>query len=176
MPDQKANGDDANVEVRRPAIPNQFRAFLGMMELEADATAEDPSDSPLITGVMKIMEAADDNEMWTADDLMQLGGRDLADVEMGIQSFTVRRSARADIDTPFVDSKGRKMFLLVRSVKLETGEEIVWNTSAPLLVAKLFWLSTRDMLPCEAVIRATDLGAGQAVLKLKPIPRRAVKA
>jgi hypothetical protein len=67
------------------------------------------------------------------------------------------------------------MYLLVRAIRLDTGEEFIWNTSAPGLVSKLFWLEIHDKLPCECVIRSTDLGGGQAVLKLKPIPVRATK-
>jgi hypothetical protein len=168
----------ANVsKASRPiqAMPPRFIQLLDRMAVEA--TQEDPEfGSPTVTSMLKILDASTEEEMWEADELGQTGGRDLVDVEMEIRAYQVKWSERGDIDSPFRDREsGRKMYLLIKSAKLENGDEIVWNTSAPLLVGKILWLADREMLPCQAVIRGTDLGAGQALLKLKPIPKRAVQ-
>jgi hypothetical protein len=67
------------------------------------------------------------------------------------------------------------MYLLIRAVKLGDGKEFTWNTSAPLVVAKLYRLYRDQLLPAKVVIRSTDLGGGQAVLKLEKVPERVVK-
>jgi hypothetical protein len=155
------------------SAPTPFQSLLTKMEMDAEIDAGE-NNSSLIQGVEKILLSDDEDEMWVADDITQTGGRDLADVEMQVLRFLIRRSNDPEINTPFVDSKGRKMYLLVDSVKLADGTEFTWNTSAPLLVAKLFWLEEHGRLPYECVIKSTELAGGKAVLKLKPIPKRAV--
>jgi hypothetical protein len=168
MPAQKSNVP----EVRRE-MPAPFQQLLTRMELEGssdDATFV----SPMLTSMLKIMEATDVDEMWESDELDQTGGRDLVDTELRILEYAVKFSTNVDIESEFIDSRGRKMYLLIRSARLDNGEEFVWNTSAPLLVGKIFWLTDHNMLPMDAVIRGTELGGGKTVLKLKPIPKRAV--
>jgi hypothetical protein len=157
------------------SMPPRFIQLLDRMALEA--TQEDPEfGSPTVTSMLRILEAKTEQDMWDADELGQTGGRDLVDVEMEIRAYAVKWSDRSDISSPFRDrDTGRTMYLLLKSAKLEDGQELIWNTSAPLLVGKIFWLADREMLPAQCVIRATDLGAGQALLKLKPIPKRAVQ-
>jgi hypothetical protein len=168
-----AKGNSPEVAANsQPSAP--FRAFLQRLEIEATLDT-DGVNQLFIDGVTKILAADTEEEMWDADDLLQTGGRDLADVEQTIISYEVKRSRNPDIKSAFRAEDGRYMFLLIRSVKLETGDEFTWNTSAPYLVAKIIWLADHDRLPYDAVIKATDLGAGQAVLKLKPIPKRAMR-
>jgi hypothetical protein len=149
-------------------------AFIEMCNAMAmDATNGDEEfGSPMVTGVVKILESEEESEMWDADDLAQTGGRDLIDVEQRILAYAVKYSNNPTIDSIFRDSEGRRMYLLIRSTSLETGDEMVWNTSAPLLVGKIMWLAMRDKFPADVVIKAKDLGGGQAVLRLKQIPKR----
>jgi hypothetical protein len=169
MPAQKANQPATQPEAKAPAA---FRRMLDQMELEA-VQGDEEFTSPMVTGIVSILEAESTEEMWEADELDQTGGRDLVDVEQIIYAYTVKFSNNPTIESVFRDSQNRRMYLLIRSARLETGEEFVWNTSAPLLVGKILWLANREMFPVECVIRGTDLGGGQAVLKLKPIPKRA---
>lgn len=155
--------------------PTAFQRLVREMSLAADIEDESNDSSVAINMVERILTTDDESEMWAADDLVQIGGRDLRDVEQRIMDVSIKFSNRDDITTPFKDENGRKMFLLVRAVKLENGEEIVWNTGAPSLVAKLMWLIDHGKLPAEVVIKGVDLGSGQAFLKLKPVPRRAVQ-
>jgi len=158
------------------SMPPAFIQLLDRMALEA--TQEDPEfGSPTVSSMLKILESATEDEMWEADELGQTGGRDLRDIEMEIRSYAVKWSAGGgDISSAFRDREsGRQMYILVKSVRLDNGEEFIWNTSAPLLVGKIFWLADRGMLPAQCVIRGTDLGAGAWLLKLKPIPKRAVQ-
>jgi hypothetical protein len=157
-----------------PELPPVFRQLLGQMSLEA--TAEDNEfGSPMVTSVVKILSAKTEEEMWEADDLAQTGGRDLIDVEQTIIAYAIKWSNNPTIQSAFKDEHNRGMYLLIRSVRMETGEEFIWNTSAPLLVGKIMWLANRELLPYSCVIKGTDLGAGQAVLKLKRVPARATQ-
>jgi hypothetical protein len=124
-----------------------------------------------------ILEAESEEEMWEADARGPLGGRDLADVEMQVLGWTVKLSDDSDIQTPF-HSGDRGMYLMIDAIRLDyratvkpeiqIGELIQWNTSAPLLVAKLYWLRTHNQIPSAVVIRSTKIGGGKEVLKLHP--------
>lgn len=145
--------------------------MLGQMELEA-TQEDDTFGSPMINGVVSILAAESEEEMWDADELDQTGGKDLEDVEQKIVAYAVKYSNNPGIQSAFKDSQGRGMYLLIRSARLDTGEEFVWNTSAPLLVGKILWLANREMLPADVVIRGRG-ESGSRVLRLKPIPKRA---
>jgi hypothetical protein len=164
----------ANPPARTTNAPEIFARMLSQMEIEA-TSGDDDFGSPMITGVVGILEAETEEEMWDADDLDQTGGRDLVDVEQQIIAYAVKYSTNPTISSVFKDSNGRGMYLLIRSVRVEDGSEFVWNTSAPLLVGKIMWLVNREMLPAYVVIRAKELGADQKILRLKPMPRRAVQ-
>jgi hypothetical protein len=153
------------------AAPAVFQRMLDRMELAAD-TPDDSFPNPMISGIVGILEANTDEEMWESDELAQIGGRNLRDVEQRIIAYTVRYGDNAEMISPFQASNGRKMYLLIRSMRYDTGEEFVWNTSAPLLVSKILWLADRAKLPADVVIRGTHLGGDQWVLKLKPMPQR----
>lgn len=143
------------------------------MEASSD---EDTMMSPMITSLAKILEAETEAAMWEADELDATGGRDLADVEQRILEYAIKfSSGDSDIKSAFVDSRGRGLYLLVRSSRLDNGEEFVWNTSAPLVVGKILWLSDHGKIPADVVIRDTKLGGGRAVIKLKEIPKRAIQ-
>lgn len=154
----------------------KHQAFMQMLQkMDLTATMDDDKDGGFqaqIGSIEAILSAETEEEMWDADERGPLGGRNLPDVEQTILDFTVKYSRDATMRTVFVTSDGKRMYLLVSAKRLDTGEEIVWNTSAPLIVAKIMWLDQRGKLPYDCVIRATDLGGGQAVLKLKPIPAR----
>lgn len=164
----------SNQTVPATQVPPAFRLLITRMEDEASSD-ESSFESPMIASTLKILEAENETEMWEADELLQTGGRDLTDVEQSILEYAVKFSANSAIRSVFRDTQGRGMYLLVRSARLDTGDEFVWNTSAPLLVGKILWLADHEKLPANVVIRGTDAGAG-TVLKLKPIPRRTVRS
>lgn len=161
--------------------PRAFQALIQRMSMSADIDSTEQTGSTEMT-VEKIVTAESEAEMWEADELGLIGGRDLIDKEMRVESFLTRFSNSKvgpdgeTIISKFVDAAGRGMYLLVTSVLLESGEEVVWNTSAPSVVSKLIWLDENNALPKDCVIRGKDLGGGQTYLTLKPVPKRAVQA
>jgi hypothetical protein len=160
--------------------PRAFHRLIQQMSLTADIDSTENSGSTETT-VEKIVTAETEAEMWDADELGLIGGRDIVDVEMRVESYLIRFSSSrtapdgSEIQSAFVDGAGRGMYLLITSTKLENGEEFTWNTSAPSIVSKLIWLNENNKLPVECVIRGKDLGAGKTYLTLKPVPKRAIK-
>ncbi len=119
--------------------------------------------------VDKILTADGEEAIWEADALDQVAGRDLIDVEQRIFYYTVHKSNRSDFETPW------GVFVMVHAARLADGEEVIWNTGAPLIISKLRALEAGGFLPADAVIRGTPSSNG-TVLKLRPVPKRAVPA
>jgi hypothetical protein len=181
MTDEMAIPATGTIVSERP-----FTAFLRHMEQLAELDTSSGGGNAANT-VEAILAAETEQEMWEADEQLSIGGRNLANVEQEIIDFDVKFGQREDVDTVFIGPEtGRKMYVLVTATRISkspempglgVGETFTWNTSAPALVAKLFWARKNNRLPgWTAVIRSTDLGGGQAVIKFKPIPERAVKA
>jgi hypothetical protein len=176
---QAGNGSGTVARAMPSAVERLIRLMSGRAEMEAaDGTVN-------YDNVNAILMAETEDDMWEADEQGQLGGRDLAGITQRILSYEVKYgNAEMEGNTIFIDAQGHRMYLLVTAVRLSErsgkndrgpgpGEQFSWNTSAPRLVAKLVWLEQHDMFPADAVIEATDIGAGRAVLKLKPAPRLA---
>ncbi len=115
----------------------------------------------------KILAAKTIEEMWDADDFESIGGRDLVDTEMRIESFTVHTG-----NDQFSAPLGH--YLMVTAKSLADGKEFMFNTGAPLLMGKLRWLEAMNLLgtaDADVVIKGFDAPNG-TVLKLRPVPRR----
>lgn len=168
-------------------------AFLRLIQqMDTMATMDDGQPGTSGEDVGNILLAETEEDMWKADERGPLGGRDLAGCELHVFGFEVKFGrARDDIKTIFVTHAGKQMYLLVNACRIsdsgaekdrlrlpEVGESFQFNTSAPRIVAKLFWhlhhgnFDGGASVPC--VIEAIDLGSGQAVIKLKPLSSRAV--
>lgn len=176
---------DGRIAGTPPAVTRLILKMSGRAELEADSPGI--GDDQLAA----ILNAENEAAMWDADERGPLGGRDLAGMHMEIHDLSVKFSrgntnaSGEEIRSRFVDSQGRKMYVLVDAVRCddtpglypkirlpEVGTMFQWNTSAPFLVAKLFWLEEHSRFPgARVVIQATDIGGGQTVLKLKPLDK-----
>jgi hypothetical protein len=91
------------------------------------------------------------------------------DVEQRVNSFSVHESGDA-FNAPL------NHYVIVQATRLSDGTPLVWNTGAPLVIGKLRWLEAAEKLgsaEADCVVRGTDTPKG-TVLKLKPIPARAV--
>jgi hypothetical protein len=130
-----------------------------------------------------IIMAESEDDMWIADDRGPLGGRDLAGVVQVIEDVQVKWSTSPTTSSPFIDPQsGRGLYLILTSTRqddakysgilpnLLQGEKFQWNTSAPRVVAKVMWLEGHDRLHQPVAIEAIDIGGGQFVNKLRPVP------
>lgn len=161
-----------------------LRQMENLAELDRDSGAGNVS---AVNTVNAILSAETEQEMWDADEMAQVNGKTLVGLEMTIHDFQVKFGDNEDIESVFIaPESNRHMYLLVECSRLSAsrvcpqyavGDTIIWNTSAPSLVAKLFWMRTHNKLPgAEAVIQETPLGGGKGVLKLKELPKRPVQA
>lgn len=164
MANEPSTKDQGNDAISRVTAAESFIQYL---ERRAVKDNENRSFDVAYQQVSNILVAETLEAMWDADERESVGGRDLVDVEQRIVSFTVHPSSEK-----YTTALGH--YMQVSTVRLATGEEFTWDTSAPLLMGKLRWLEAHDELPCECVIKGTDAPGG-TVLKLRPIPARAIK-
>lgn len=164
---------DGKVIARTP-----FGDLLNEMAMRADIDAQDSSINE--TTLNKVLTAETPEEFWDADEKSVVNAQDMIGKEMLVRTFHVRRGKADDPSKPmenvYRDSSGVGLYLDVDCVLLENGEEIVFNTSAKFLVAKFIQAERLGMFPLECVIQGIDLGGGQTVLKLRPVPKRAVQS
>lgn len=145
---------------------NQFYSYL---EAKAASDENEPSDF-MAQQVGAILTAGSSAEMWEADNGEGVANSlSMIDVEMAIYSFTVHKGQieYSEGSYPF--------FMVVHGARLSTGEEVVYSTGAPLIMAKLKYLEDHDELPAECVIRETQTRKGFRVLKLHKLSERPVK-
>ena len=192
--------DDQNaVSITSLRARNPFTLMIASMAMEATMEAEAEAFAGDDVNLTAILTAETDEELWDADERGPLGFRDLAGCEIAVLDLAVKLSRnipRPDgeqIKSIFTDEKGRQMYLLLTCVRIaqtgdespkirlpEVGEQFQANTSARYLVAKLWRFYERGAIApganppkrLECRIKATDLGGDQAVLKLRPIPKR----
>jgi hypothetical protein len=187
---EKSTSVDQPVKGGQIQAPTPFSRFIRQLSLEAEIDSADNRGNTATLATVERILTAETEDIWNAGDLANIGGRNLVDVEMTVTDFTVKYGTRDDVESVFVDNNGRKFFLLIQSTiigipttdaqefgrpPLEIGQEIVWNTSAPDIVPKLVAFRDRELFPLDCVIRALDLGSGKHYLRLKPVPKRAVR-
>jgi|SRR5215467_9381551 len=141
-------------------------SFLNWLDAKAQVDADSTEFQTEQIGAILLAETAD--EMWDADETDELeSSKEIADREMSLISYTVRKGDIADADVPY--------YMVVRAARLDNGEEFMFSTGAIRLMTKIKWLGEHDELPAECVIKATDTSKGYQVLKLRKIAPRAIK-
>jgi hypothetical protein len=196
MPGKSQPKDVDQIVTEPSAVMQQtpFQRFIRAMESEAVMAADDDKFSG--DDLNAILAASTEDEIWDADERGPLNAQHLAGCELALVDVTVkfsRDSSDEAIKSPFVTADGKKMYLIVSAYRLSdagekshlrlpaVGEFFEFNTSARFLVAKIWNFYTRGYIDADAgkslecVIRETDLGGGQGVLKLRPMPRRVVR-
>ena len=176
MPSKSSAPARKSDQVSETREMSPFQKLVHRMSQEAELEKGEQKTGISDSQLSAILDSETEEEMWEADARGPLGGRDLADVEMQILGWTVKLSDDSDIQTPF-RSGDRGMYLMIDAIRLSydagikpeihIGDLIQWNTSAPLLVAKLYWLRLHNKIPSAVVIRSTKLSAGKEVLKLQ---------
>lgn len=173
------------------AIPSPFERMLSDMSIIATVEAEDATF--MGDALAAIYTAESDDDIWDADMSGPLNAQHLAGCELALYDLSVKfsRGGRDDIKTPWVTPEGKQMYVLVTAARIsnagakrhvnlpEVGEQFQFNTSAQFLTAKLFTFWKRGRfgsgVTMKAGIQSTDLGNGQAVLKLVRVTDRVVQ-
>lgn len=192
-----SKGDNGKVDqnVTEPsnvATQTPFQRMIRAMEM--DATAEVEAGNFTGDDLNAILSAETEEELWEAGEQGPLNAQHLAGCELAIVDVRVKYSrGESDILTPFVTPDGRKMYFLVNAYRLSdagkkapivlpaVGEIFEFNTSARFLATKIWAFYTRGYInpdtgkTLECAIHETDLGGGQAVLKLRKLPNRVVR-
>lgn len=147
-----------------------YERFIKYMQDRAETTGNQSDRGfDIAAGQMdKILAAETIEDIWDADEGGMISGQDLVDVEQRVREFVVLRSEREEFDT------GLGVYLVVSAVRLADGLAIVWNTGASGLIAKLRALEAKNALPVDCVIKGIQTNSGNTVLKLRPVPKRAV--
>jgi hypothetical protein len=160
------------------------------------ATVETEGSAIVGDALARIYSAETDDEIWDADGCGPMNAQHIAGCELVLYDLAVKFSSGnvtgrdgKPMQTPWVTPDGKKMYITVWCARISTaggaphvqlpdvGEAFTFTTGAQYLTAKLFTFYVRgrfgDGKSMRAAIQSTDLGDGQAVLKLIRVPERA---
>jgi hypothetical protein len=172
---------EGQVQSRRTPFQQMVSEMYQRAELERDETtgiSEEILDDILTADTLEDMQRASERK--------PLGGRDLAGLRQQVIDFTCKFGTSVDEDPEMsnrFEHDGKRMFLWVTAVRLDDpadsfdpvqpqvkfGETFLWNTSAPFVVAFLWSMQKKGMLPAYGTIDATELRGGRSVLRWKPL-------
>lgn len=147
------------------AKPKPYERFVESLKRQADSDSASRAFDVAATQVNKILTAESAEGIMKADAGGVVSGQDMEDVELLIRDYTVGNSAEEYDATLGV-------FILMDCINLHTGEEIIVNTGAALIIAKVVALKAGEFLPYEAVIKGTKTRNG-TLLRLVDTPKRA---
>lgn len=166
--------------------PSQ-RAVLEMLTWLENIATEDTGETAggfFGDDIAAILTAPDEETMLEADELPRYNAKVLSGCELEIYGIDAKFSDSPEIDSGLIGPQSRrKVYLLVRAARLgggggpyklpEIGEEMVFNTSARFIVAKLYWYAVRGRFDnggsVKLRIQGTDLGGGKSIEKIKGI-------
>lgn len=195
---RQANGVESSSTsgtVGNPDTP--FRRMV--RDMAALATVENEDSNIVGEQLSRIYSAETFDEIWDADQQGPMNAQMIAGCELSLYNLVVKYSTGnitgrdgRPMQTPWVADDGRKMYITVTAARISdtggaphvrlpgVGEEFQFTTGAQYLTAKLFTFFVRGGFgngkTMEGKIQATDLGDGQAVLKLVRVPTRSVRA
>jgi hypothetical protein len=168
-----------------------FQVMLRAMSF--DATEGDASFDDSVLNAM--LEAETEEDVWEADERPPLNFQHLDGCEIEILDINVKysRDGNNGIKKSAFTWDGKQMYILVKCIRLSEptekslinlppiGAEFTANTSARYTVVKLWKFLTMGLIDpntgrsLQCLVKSTDLGGGEAVIKIRPIPRRAVQ-
>lgn len=159
------NVPDTNTQTGTAITPKPHERFIRSLNLRAEREGATLGRDVSLSQIDKILAAETAEDIWEADEGGTISGQDAIDMEIEIMSFTVAPSAEEYDATLGV-------FINIKARKMEDDEEIVINTGADKIIAKLAAFESKGLLPVEGVIRGVKTRNG-TMLTLRPLPRRA---
>jgi hypothetical protein len=146
--------------------PKPHERFIGSLMARAEREGQTLGRDVSLSQIDKVLQAETEEDVWNADEGGTVSGQDMIDVEMQILSITVAPSSDEYDATLGV-------FINIKAIRLDTGDEIVVNTGADKIITKLVKFESMGLLPIEGVIRGVKTRNG-TMLTLRPLPKRAV--
>jgi hypothetical protein len=141
--------------------------FIASLVRQAEANALIHGKDVSLSQVDRILSAETAEEIWDADEGGTVSGQDMIDVEIQILDFTPLPSAD-QYDTTL------GVYANITAIRMDTGEDVIINTGADKIITKVAKFKSQGMLPIGAVIRGVTTAGGTTMLKLRPLPPRAV--
>jgi hypothetical protein len=174
-----ARNGNAEVTVSSP------KPFETLTRRMADLANLDDGTDVDTSRMDRTLIAETEDEIWASGEIGGENSKTIAGVELEIDNFEIKFSRGVTtIKTPYV-FEGKQMYMLVHGTRISAsevradiavGDEVVFNTSAPDVVNKLWRLREKGYLPVECFVDQIDLGGGQEVSKLRPVPKRAQRS
>jgi hypothetical protein len=149
----------------------------------ADAESNDTVGAEIMAEqIERILSAESEDAVWDADTGGTIQGRDVAGLELRIRDMRIIRSNRSDIvgghgyyASMNATVLGGPRDILTKNM-LRVGQDFVFQTGAPLVVAKVRVFESREALPVDALLVGIETASDNVVLKLDRIPERAVQS
>jgi hypothetical protein len=154
-----------------------WEKFTDHLQREAQANDKGNKDVVTTNQVDKVLSAETIEDVWDADEGGMYALKDLVGMELSVISAKT---------LPSKDETKRNIFgvwLLMecsaltenKRLGIPIGEVIMINTGVPTVIAKIKALQGKGVDPIEFMVQGIPSGGGEMV-RLRPIPRRAVQA
>jgi hypothetical protein len=166
------------VVTTRPA--ERFRQYAVTRAMESIGTRGIEVMDSQVDNILNTAEkdGVTEKELWDADAGGTVQARDVPGLEVEIRDLDFVTSDRDDIENNkgYYASMGATVLGGPEDVLtqrgLELGMDIVLQTGADLIIAKVRAFQSQGWLPMKAVVTAIRTGSGNDVLKLRPLPKR----
>jgi hypothetical protein len=144
-----------------------YERFVKNLQTRAAESDRNRSFDVAASQMDKILTAETEEEFWDADEGGTVSGKDFTDIAIQINGYEIARS-----DDKYESDLGVYVninaTLLQNAKGYKTGEQVIINTGASLVVTKLEAARARDMFPIKCFIKGTEAKNG-TVLKLRPV-------
>lgn len=162
MTDVDQAASNGQIEVK----PHQ--QFIQYLAMRAETESQTRGFDVAASQIDKILTSSEET-FWDSDAGGTLNGQDVVGVELSVNSISFAPSSD-EYDAPL------GVYVLVNAQRLSDGAELLVNTGAALVITKLYAAEQRGMIPgLQCKFEGTKAAKG-TVLKLRPIPARAVPA
>lgn len=170
----------------------EYRAYMLRRAQETGANSKDLAQAISARNMHAIFAAETEEDIWAAGTGGAVQGRDAVGLELEIHDFRPVVSARVFDGEDEATRKGYYVSCdavviggpadVLRKLDVSVGDEIAFQTGADDVEYRLRAMEVRGFLnPAEgkfirARVKGIDTASGNTVLKLEPIPVRAVPA
>jgi hypothetical protein len=141
--------------------------FRESLQRQAAAEQVYRADEVSASQIDRILSATTEEEIWESDEGGVVSSQDMEDIELHIRGYGIAESS-----SEYKSTLG--VFALIDAVRMDTGEEVIVNTGSDLIISKLAMFKAHNLLPIEGVIKGTPTRSGGRLMRLKPIPKRAI--